>query len=137
MIVCLDANCVIYLIEKNPVWEPKVTMRLLAARAAGDQVAVCDLARAECLIAPLAKGDVALVADYQRFFADPTVQMLPLTAAVCERAARVRIASSMQFKLPDALHLAAAIEHGCGLFLTNDARLVRCTDITVEVLPSP
>jgi predicted nucleic acid-binding protein len=135
MIVCLDTNCVIYLVEKNPVWEPKVTARLTAARVAGDQLAVCDLARAECLIGPLAKADIALLADYQRFFASPVVQMLPLTPMVCERAAQVRVASAMQFKLPDALHLAAAIEHGCGLFLTNDAKLVRCTAITVEVLP--
>jgi uncharacterized protein len=134
MIVCLDTNCVIYLVEKNPVWEPKVTARLTAARAAGDQLAVCDLARAECLIGPLAKADIALLADYQRFFASPLVQMLPLTPAVCDRAAQVRVASAMQFKLPDALHLAAAIVHGCGLFLTNDAKLVRCTDVTVEVL---
>jgi predicted nucleic acid-binding protein len=134
MILCLDANCIIYLIEKNPIWGPKVTARLAAARAAGDQLAACDLARAECLVGPLAKGDALLLADYQRFFPSPTVQMLPVTAAVCERTARVRIASAMQFKLPDALHLAAAIEHGCGLFLTNDAQLAPCTDITVEVL---
>jgi uncharacterized protein len=134
MILCLDTNCVIYLIEKNPVWGPKITTRLAAARAAGDQVAVCDLARAECLIGPLARSDAATLADYQRFFTSPTVRMLPLTVAVCERAAQVRVASAMQFKLPDALHLAAAIEHGCGLFLTNDGRLSRCTAIAVEVL---
>jgi uncharacterized protein len=134
MIVCLDTNCVIYLIEMNPIWEPKVATRLAAARAAGDQIAVADLARAECLIGPLLRGDAALLAEYQRFFASPTVQMLSLTRAVCERAAHVRIASAMQFKLPDALHLAAAIEHGCGLFLTNDAKLARCTAIPVEVL---
>src|SRR5947208_2078308 len=130
MIICLDANCVIYLLENNPVWGPKVTARLAVASAAGDEIAVCDLARAECLIGPLARGDVALLADYQRSFASSTVRMLPVTAAVCERAAQVRTASAMRFKLPDALHLAAAIEHGCDVFLTNDAQLARCTDIT-------
>jgi hypothetical protein len=34
MIICLDTNCVIYLIEKNPTWEPKVTARLAAATLA-------------------------------------------------------------------------------------------------------
>jgi predicted nucleic acid-binding protein len=37
-------------------------------------------------------------------------------------------------KVPDCLHLAAAIEHGCGLFLTHDAQLRLCKDITVEIL---
>jgi hypothetical protein len=32
------------------------------------------------------------------------------------------------------LHLAAAIEQGCGLFLTHDAQLKQCHDILVEIL---
>jgi uncharacterized protein len=134
MMICLDANCVIYLIEKNPLWGPKVVARLAAAHMVGDSVATSDLARSESLIGPLISGDVALLSDYHRFFSSAAVQMLPLTAAVCERAAEVRVASLMKIKLPDALHLAAAIEHGCGRFLTNDAQLSCCTAIPVEVL---
>ena len=33
------------------------------------------------------------------------------------------------------LHLAAAIEGGCGLVITNDYRLGTFRDITVEILP--
>ena len=134
MMICLDANCVIYLVEKNPLWGPKVVTRLAMAKAAGDTVAVCDLARAECLIGPLKIGNAAVLADYQRFFSSAAVRMLPLTEAVYERAAEVRVASLMKIKLPDALHLAPAIVSGCGLFLTNDATLKKCGAITVEVL---
>src|SRR5690242_12399755 len=93
MMVCLDADCAIYFVEQNPVWGPKVTARIVALRAVGDEIAVSDLARTECLAKPLARGDVAVVADYQAFFADPDIRVLPLTAAVCERAARIRAAS--------------------------------------------
>jgi uncharacterized protein len=134
MLICLDTNCVIYLIEQHTVWGLKVGSRLATARAAGDEIAASDLARTECLVGPLARADTAVLANYQTFFAGPTVRMLPLTVTVCERAARVRVASGLRFKVPDCLHLAAAIEHGCGLFLTNDAQLARCTDIPVEVL---
>jgi predicted nucleic acid-binding protein len=134
MIVCLDANCVIYLVEANPTWGPKVTARVVALRAAGDEIAVRDLCRTECLAAPFAVGDATIVADYQTFFASPTLRMLPLTAAVCERAARIRAASRFRLKVPDCLHLASAIEHGCGRFLTNDRQLTLCTDIVVEIL---
>jgi len=34
----------------------------------------------------------------------------------------------------DALQLAAAVEHGAGVFLTNDVRLNSVTGVTVEVL---
>ena len=132
--ICLDTNCVIYLLEKNPVWEPKVVSRLAAALAAGDVIAVCDVARAECLVGPLKSGDASVRTRYQQFFADPAVRMLPVSVAVCERAAEVRVASAMRFELLDCIHLAAAIEHGCGLFLTNDAKLGSCLGIPVEVL---
>jgi predicted nucleic acid-binding protein len=134
MTVCLDADCTIYFVEQNPLWGPRVTAQIAAFRAVGDGIAVTDLARTECLAKPLATGDLAVVADYQAFFADPEIRVLPLTAAVCERAARIRAASGFRLKVPDCLHLAAAIEQGCRLFLTHDAQLRQCQDILVEIL---
>jgi predicted nucleic acid-binding protein len=134
MIVCLDANCVIYLIEANPYWCPMITTRIADLRVAGHEIAVSDLSRTECLAAPFAAGDATILADYQAFFASPTIHILPLTASVCERAARIRAASRFRLKTPDCLHLASAIEHGCGSFLTNDRQLTLCTDILVEIL---
>src|SRR5207247_2173470 len=89
MITCLDADCVIYLVEGHPVWEPKVAARLATLRAAGTVIAVSDLARTECLAGPLAKGDAVTLANYHTFFSSGTVQMLPLTAVVCEQAAHL------------------------------------------------
>jgi uncharacterized protein len=77
-------------------------------------------------------GNVTDVSTYRVFFASPSVKMLPVTSAAWERAASV--AATYKLKPLDAVHLAAAIEHGCGLFLTNDVQLARCTDIPVEVL---
>ena len=57
---------------------------------------------------------------------------MPITPVVWDRAARIRALHN--FKPLDALHLAAAVEHGCGLFLTNDAPLTRFPDILVELL---
>jgi predicted nucleic acid-binding protein len=104
----------------------------LALRASGDVLAVGDLARAKCLVGPFKSGDAGLEARYRAFFSDPDVAVLGMTVPVYERAARLR--AVYPFKLPDALHLATAIEHGCGVFLTNDAKLARCTEIPVEVL---
>lgn len=132
MIVCLDANIVIYFVERNPVWEPKVTATLKAIAAAGDSLAVSEAALLECLVGPLQSGDSAIVADYQRFFASPDVQMLAVTAAAWQRAAQLR--AVFNFQPLDSIHLASAAEHGCGRFLTNDAALARCTAIAVEVL---
>jgi uncharacterized protein len=132
MIVCLDANIVIYLVEQNPFWEPKVSARIAAFRAAGDEIAVCDAARLECLVGPFQTGNTADLASYAAFFAGPNPRMLPVTVAIWERAARIR--ADYQFSALDALHLAATVEHGCTRFLTNDAQLKRFPDVLVEVL---
>jgi uncharacterized protein len=134
MTVYLDANCIIYLVELNPTWGPKVLARVADLRSAGNRIAVGDLARTECLAQPFLKGNVAVIADFQAFFSNSSVDVLPLTAAVCERAAQIRAASLFRLKVPDCLHLATAIEHGCDLFLTNDVDLQRCTQIAVEIL---
>ena len=132
MIAYLDANVVIYLVEKTPGWGPKALNRVARLRAAGDAVAVSDLSRLECLVGPLAAGAAALLADFDAFFRNPAINVFPVPASVFERAARIRAAH--RFKALDALHLAAAVQHGCGLFLTNDASLRRFPDVPVEVL---
>lgn len=133
MKVYFDTNCIIYLLERSPTWEALVIARLAKLRASADELAVGELSRAECLIGPFRCGDTGLEARYRAFFADPDVISLPVTVAVLERAARLR-AKYHQIKLPDALHLATAIEHGCGFFVTADRQLAACTEISVESL---
>ncbi len=132
MTVFLDANVVIYFVERHPVWGAKATARIAAARSSGNDLAVSDLIRMECRVGPLSSGDQALLADYAKFFSRPEVRVLPITAAVCDRAAAIR--AKYRFKPLDALHLAAAVDAGCGKFLTADTGLQNFPDIHVEVL---
>ncbi len=64
MILFLDTNIVIYSIEQNPVFGPKVVTRLAIARAAGDTIMISDLTRMECLVLPLRLGNVAVQQTY-------------------------------------------------------------------------
>ena len=132
MIAYLDANIVIYVVEHHPVWGNKAVARITQLQGGGEQNAASDVHRLECLVGPFILNDQATLADYHAFFNDPDVSMLPLTAPVWERAARIRAVH--HFKPLDSLHLATAIEHGCGWFLTNDIQLRRFPDIPVEVL---
>jgi predicted nucleic acid-binding protein len=130
--VFLDASPVIYHVEQPAAWGPKASARITALVAAGEQLAVTDLVRMECLVGPLKKGDVNLLTDFRTFFSSPDVRVLAIIAGVADRAAMIRAGHG--FKPLDALHLAAAVEHGCTLFLTNDAGLKAFPDVTVEVL---
>jgi predicted nucleic acid-binding protein len=130
--VFLDANPVIYLIEQPPTLGPRATARITALVGSGERLAVSDLVRMECQVGPLKANDASLLAKYVIFFTSPDVDVLPVSPAVCDRAARIR--AQHGFKALDSLHLAAAVEYGCTLFLTQDAQLKRFPDIPGEIL---
>ncbi len=77
----------------------------------------------ECLVLPLRKRNQALLDKFRDWFA--RAAYLPLERAVFAQAAQLR-ASHQGLKTPDALHLAAALQHGCTEFWTNDGRLNAC-----------
>jgi predicted nucleic acid-binding protein len=133
MILFLDTNVVIYFIENTPGFGPRAEAWIDQHRQAGHVFAVSDLVRMEARVMPTRSGDAALLALFARFFALADVRVLPLTAAVCDRATQIR--ATLNFKTPDSIQLAAAIVHGCDRFLTADGRLNWCKDIPVDVLP--
>ena len=133
MLIYLDTVIVIYAVEGDPPFQQRALARLGAARAVGASFAVSDLTYLECFIKPFKVGDMGLLANFKQFLTGSRMHKLPITAAAYERAARIR--ANLKYKLGDILHLAAAVEGNCDRFLTNDLRLGRYTDITIEVLP--
>jgi predicted nucleic acid-binding protein len=133
MMVYLDTVIVIYAVEGTALFQPRAQTRIASLRAAGDQLAVSDLTRLECRVQPLRLGDAMRLANFETFLTAPDVVKVPLPSSVYERATLIR--AQFNYKLGDALHLAAAVEAGCGGFLTNDLRLSAFPDILVEVLP--
>jgi predicted nucleic acid-binding protein len=102
-------------------------------RVSGDLPAISDLTWLECRVKPIRTGDRAGLADMEAFLSASDVVRLVLPTATYERACQIR--AIYNFKLADSLHLAAAIDGGCDLFLTNDHRLSTFPGLPVEVLP--
>jgi uncharacterized protein len=132
MLVYCDSMILIYYLDHIGPFQDRVASRLASLRAAGDQIVVSDLTRLECRVMPIRLGDTFVLAKYDNFFALPDVRYVPLTTAVFDRATDLR--ATRQFRTADALHLAAAIEARCDVFLTNDIRIGNVSGITVEVL---
>jgi uncharacterized protein len=133
-VICyLDSNIVMYFIENRPLWGPKTTSMIAGLRSRGDILAVSDLTRMECRVGPLRTEDQFLVQAFDAFFSAAGVQVIPITANVWDRAATIR--AKHGFRALDAIHLAAAVEKRCDVFLTNDKRLGGFPDIKVSDLP--
>jgi len=77
-------------------------------------------------------GNTALLDDFDRFFNESASDVLALSREVIDRATEIR--ARYTFKTPDAIHLATAILSKCELFLTNDRRLDRFTELPVVAL---
>lgn len=144
MLYYLDTVIVIYAVEGNPADQQRALDYLDVLEQAGHRFAISELTRTECLIPVFGLGGSQRLSDFFRFFHGPNLHTLPLTAAMCDRASAIRgshtypaipPAQPKRYGLADALHLAAAVESGCDVFLTNDRQLAAFPDITIEELP--
>lgn len=115
--IFLDSCIVIYLVERHPLYEPRLRERLEGLE--GAELAVSPLVRLEVLVRPLRDGDEDLAQLYRLFLAEQL--MLDMPEEVYDAALSLRAKHTL--KTPDALHLATAQHHGCSQFWTNDDRL--------------
>jgi predicted nucleic acid-binding protein len=100
----------------------------------GAEAVTSTVSLLEVLVQPLDLGKADLVAEYRSFLtATPHLTLRTLDPTLAERAATLR-ARYKAVRTADAIQLAAAIEFGARLFLTNDDRLRRVTEIEVIVL---
>jgi predicted nucleic acid-binding protein len=118
-LVYLDANAVIYCVEKHPVYWPLLQPLWLAAKGKTIEIVSSELTLMETLISPLKSGDTILVNTYEQLFQQAQTRLLPITQDILRVAARLR--ATTKLKTPDAIHLATAQLVGCVLFVTNDA----------------
>lgn len=117
-LVYLDANPIIYTVEKHPVYGPLLQPLWQAARAKTLEVVTSELTLMETLVGPFKSGDTALERAYEKALLGTDVRLLPVTQPILREAAQLR--ATTRLKTPDALHAATARQAGCVLFVTND-----------------
>jgi predicted nucleic acid-binding protein len=103
-IVVLDASVVIAFLDRGDAHHLAAVEAV--GRTRGEELVVPSSAFAEILVDPSRRGPDA-VAFVKRFLMELGVRIEPLTAAIAERAAKIR-AGHRSLRLPDALVLATA-----------------------------
>lgn len=126
--IYLDSCIVIYLIEKHPLFYAPLDRLFREHDPSG--FAISPLGMLECLVGSLKRGDTALQARFESFFA--VVAQLPNDKAVFRRAAELR--THFGIKTPDALHLATAEHYGCTRLWTNYNRLAKVSPLAENIL---
>lgn len=115
-----DSCVAIYRVEQAAPWFERIEQHLLRLP---DDARVCltDLTWMECRVGPVRAGDSTLLARYDEFFGHADALWVPLTREVFAGALQLR--ALHRIKVPDALHLAAAMAADCAEFWTHDSRL--------------
>jgi predicted nucleic acid-binding protein len=131
-LVYLDTNCIIYSVEKHPVYWPLLKLLWQAAKGKTIEIVSTDLALMETLIGPLKSGDTALVNAYEQLFQQAQTRLLPITHPILRQAAHLRVTTKL--RTPDALHAATAQDAVCALFVTNDAAFRGVAGLPVVIL---
>jgi uncharacterized protein len=112
--IYLDSCMIIGLIEGDSSQRQILKQQLLK-----HSIYSSELARLESRILPIRNENQDSLQKFDRFFT--ACEMIALNRAVFEHATRLR--AKNQLKMPDALHLGAAIHAGCDELWTNDQQL--------------
>lgn len=131
-LVYLDANSIIYTVEKHPDYSPLLLPLWLAAQAKTVEIVTSELSLLECSVGPLKRNDYALLRDYQSALLGTEIRLLPVTQSILLDAAKLR--ATVNLKTPDAIHAATAARASCSLFVTNDTAFRRIASLSIEVL---
>src|SRR5437773_11768945 len=112
MLYYLDTVIVIHAVEGNPADKKRAKDHLDALEQAGHRFAISELTRTECLVPVFGPGGGQLLSDFFRFFHEPNLRTVGLTAAMHSniRGAHtypaIPPAQPKRYGLADALHLA-------------------------------
>jgi len=111
----------IYLLEKNPMYGPKVMKIHQEMRRRQDTLCTSVFTEGEVLTGPRRTKDEAGIRGIRSYFSGREVEVLPFNAIVAEGYSLVR--ADFQVRQADAIHLATASAFHVDLFITNDLRL--------------
>ena len=113
--VYLDANCVIYSVEKIAPYDSLLEPAWQAAELGQIDLVSSELVVLETLVKPLREKDDAMESLYRDLLLKSReVQLFTIGLNILERAARIRAETGI--RTPDAIHAATGLEAGVAEF---------------------
>jgi predicted nucleic acid-binding protein len=123
----------IYYVENHPTYADKVDAIFQVVEAMAIEIKTSVITLTETLMKPIQAEDQPLIDTYRELLTETDyIQLISVTPDLAEKAAHLR--ARYNLRTPDALHITAALESGCDVFLTNDLGLRRVAELRVLVL---
>lgn len=128
--IYLDTAPLIYYLEENTSYF-NFLEKLFRKNENGDFIFYTSvITLAEILTLPMRLGNKKLIKQYQMFLLEsPTLKVISVNGVIAKLAAKLR--AEYSFRLPDAIHMATALEIKADYFLTNDLALNKVKGLQV------
>jgi len=130
--VYLDAQILIYTVERFPAYFDAVLPIWQASRAGELEIVTSELSVLEVMTGPLKTGSGRLIDAYENLLTGSELRLAPISMDVLLGAAKLRATTSL--RTPDAIHAATATVTNCVTLITNDVALRSLGSINVQVL---
>ena len=120
--VYFDANIFIYLVEGSIEFAAKLQDIRQSIQNGECEIVTSELTLCEVLVVPFRNRDSTRAGQFRDLIeATGAFEIVPTSRQTYIRASLYRAVHGL--KTPDAIHVATAVEAGCGAFLTNDKAL--------------
>lgn len=132
-VIGVDTAPFIYLWERNPRYYQLAEDLFRHLTLPGVEGITSVITLIETCVYPRRQGRLDLVEAYERaLIHSRQVRILPIDVSLARRATAMR--AQYNLLVPDAIQVAAALENGATLFVTNDRRLREVQEIQTLVL---
>jgi predicted nucleic acid-binding protein len=132
-IIGLDTSPFIYLFERNSKYFSLAETLFDYLKTPGVQGVTSIITLIETCVQPQRDGRTDLVQIYeQALLHSRQTQMLSINPILARQAIQLR--ARYDLRVPDALQVSAALESGATLFVTNDSRLKKITELPILIL---
>ena len=120
--VYFDTNVFIYIIDGYEEYQELLSNLLHYIAKNKILVITSELTLAKCLVKPIKDGNQKAIEQFKKHIqTSDFLKVKPVSREILINSASIR--NQLGLKLPDAIHMATAINQDCKTFVTNDQKL--------------
>lgn len=133
MKIFIDTAPFIYLVENHPVFAKKMKTLITDAIVNGEEIITSVVTISEYGVKPTRENRPDLIKKFEELLARLNVEVLIIDQSAARKAYELR--AKYQFlKGMDAFQLALSINEKCHRFITNDKRLKKISEISIDTM---
>lgn len=130
--VYVDTAPIIYTIEGHADFSLPLQPFWDAFESHEIEIVTSEMSLLETLVHPIRNNDIQLADSYNELLTNGSVDLVSITSSILRTAAELR--ATLNFKTPDAIHAATALNSGCDHLIANDTAFRRLSNINLVIL---